>query len=243
MIDEISLRVQEYLPYLEDLRVRLYRGVIMFVVLFFVGFFMTSFFIKKALLFLHIDGVVIATTSPFQVADIAMDCGFFVASLVVLPYIAYTLFSFISPGLTYKEKRKIILVIPISIILFLIGFIYGLGIFYYGLQFLAQLNISLGVANIWDIGIFISQIFLTASLLGVLFEFPIILTFLIRLGVFSSSFLRTKRKVAIAAVFVLVALLPPTDGISLIAMSVPLLGLYEATLLLNNKKQYVWNRN
>ena len=243
MLDELVVRAQEYLPYLEDLRRRLYRGVVLFATLFFVGFFMTSFFIKQALQFMQVDGVTIATTSPFQVADIAMDCGFFVASLIVLPYVAYTLFSFISPGLTKKEKRKIVLIIPVSILLFLVGFLYGLAIFYYGLQFLAQLNLSLGIANIWDIGIFISQIFLTASLLGILFEFPIALTVFIRLGLFSAGYLRTKRKIAIVTVFIFVALLPPTDGISLIAMSVPLIGLYEATLLLNNKKHYVWNRN
>lgn len=233
MIEEIGGKLEEYLPYLEDLRKRLYRGVVFFVILFLVGFFSTSFFIKNALLFMKVDGVVIATTSPFQVADIAMDCGFFIASLMVFPYITYTLFSFIAPGLTRKEKKKILLSVPLSIFLFLSGFLYGIGIFYYGLEFLARLNMALGVANIWDLGMFISQIFLTASLLGILFEFPIFLTLLIRLGIFSVQFLRSKRKIAVLTVFVFVALLPPTDGISLIAMSVPLIGLYEATLLLN----------
>ena len=152
---------------------------------------------------------------------------------MVFPYITYTLFSFIAPGLTKKEKKKILLSVPLSIFLFLSGFLYGIGIFYYGLEFLARLNMALGVANIWDLGMFISQIFLTASLLGILFEFPIFLTLLIRLGIFSVQFLRSKRKIAVLTVFVFVALLPPTDGISLIAMSVPLIGLYEATLLLN----------
>lgn len=243
MLDDIGERVQEYLPYLEEIRRRLYRGVLLFCALFLTGFFSTSFIVKHALLLMHVQGVTIATTSPFQFADLAMDCGFFIASVVIFPYVTYTLFSFISPGLTRREKRKIFLLVPVSIILFALGFIYGVGIFYYGLTFLAQININVGIVNIWDISMFVSQIFLTASLLGILFEFPVALTFLMHLGIIKPELLRDKRKVAIAAIFIFVALLPPTDGISLILMSVPLVGLYEMTLLLNNKKHYVWNRN
>lgn len=234
MLDDFGDKITEYLPYLEDLRVRLYRGAILFCVMFIAGFFSTSFFLKHLLIALHVEGVTIATTSPFQFADLAMNCGFFMASLVVFPYIIFTLFSFVSPGLTKKEKSKFFLALPASIILFIIGFLYGVVLFYYGLNFLAQLNIALGIANIWDIGMFISQILVTATLLGILFEYPMILTLLIRSGFISTALLRSKRKLAIVTVFIFVALLPPTDGISLIAMSVPLLGLYEATLLLNN---------
>jgi len=243
MLKDTEAKLVEYLPFLEDLHKRLYRSVVLFCIVFVVGFMSTGFLIKYALIVMHVEGVTIATTSPFQFADLAMDCGFFLASLVIFPYLTLSLFRFVSPGLTKQEKRKIFLTVPISIILFVVGFIYGIAIFYYGLSFLAQVNINLGVANIWDISMFISQIFLTASLLGILFEFPIFLTLLIRLGFVNAHYLRSKRKVAIVAIFVFVSLLPPTDGISLILMSVPLAGLYELTLLLNNKKHYVWNRN
>lgn len=243
IFNNLGEKTAEYLPFLEDLHRRLYRAVVLFCVFFIAGFMSTSFLIKHALILLDLQGVTIATTSPFQFADLAMDCGFFLASLIVFPIIAYSLFTFISPGLTKKERRKIFLTVPISIFLFIAGFVYGVILFYYGLTFLAQVNISLGVANIWDISMFISQIFLTASLLGVLFQFPILLTFLIRINFMTKDFLQKKRKVAITTIFIFASLLPPTDGISLILMSVPLVGLYEMTLLLNNKKNYVWNRN
>ncbi len=233
MLDELGAEAREYLPFLEDLRARLYRGAIIFGVFFVSGFFLTSLFLTYLLSALHMDDVTIATTSPFQFADLAMNCGFFLACLVTLPYVMYTLYSFISPGLTIYERRKFFLSLPVSIVLFLVGFSYGVVLFYYGLQFLAAMNTSLGIANIWDIGMFISQILVTATLLGVLFEFPIILTFCMKIGIITKRALRAKRKLAIASVFIFVALLPPTDGISLLAMSVPLIGLYEATLLFN----------
>ena len=243
MLEELEVKAAEYMPFLEDLHRRVYKAIILFCVLFVVGFLFTSFIIKHALLLLDVQGYTIAPTSPFQCADLAMDRGCFIASVIVFPYIAYTLFSFVSPGLTRKEKTKIFLAVPISVGLFITGFIYGVILFYYGLTFLAQVNISLGIANIWDISMFFSQIFLTASLLGILFEFPIILSFLIRLGVMDVTYLKKNRRIAMAAIVIFASLLPPTDGISLILMSVPLVGLYEMTLLLNNKKHYVWNRN
>lgn len=243
MLEELQDKAIEYAPFLDDLHRRIYRSIVLFCVLFIGGFLSTAFILRNLLKLMDVEGVTIATTSPFQFADLAMDCGFFIASVIVLPYLVFNLFSFISPGLTRKEKSKIFLAVPISIGLFAVGFVYGVIIFYYGLTYLAKVNISLGVANIWDISMFISQIFLTASLLGILFEFPIILSFLIRLGIMDAAYLRKNRRVAFAAIVIFVSLLPPTDGISLILMSVPLVGLYEMTLLLNNKKNYVWNRN
>jgi len=198
--------------------------------------------LKKILDLVHFDQVTIATSSPFQFADIAMDFGFFLAIMVCVPYIIYSFYIFLVPALTKNEQVKLLKSTPLSIGLFIIGFSYGFFILYYALEALASINASLGIANFWNIGQFLSQIFITSALLGLVFEFPLLLTLLIKLGIITPKTLKGQRRVAYFLVFALTALLPPTDGISLVAMALPLVLLYEVTIVLNNRKYYVWTR-
>lgn len=228
--------MEKYLPYLEDLRLRLYRGVILFLVFFVVGFFYTGTILKKILNLVQLDDVTIATSSPFQYVEIAMNFGFFTAIMFCVPYIIYSFYIFSVPALTKKERGKLLKSVPLSIGLFVIGFSYGFFVLYYSLGMLAAINTNLGIANFWNIAQFLSQIFITSALLGLIFEFPLFLTMLIKMGFFTNQILKDYRRVAYLLIFALAALLPPTDGLSLIALTLPLLLLYEATILLNNKK-------
>ncbi len=215
----------------------------MFVVFFVGGFLSAGIILKKVLSLVQVDQVLIASSSPFQFANIAMDVGFFLAIMVAAPYIIYSFYAFIVPALTRGEKIQLLKSVPISIGLFVMGFCYGFFILYYALGLLASINVSIGVANIWDISQFLSQMFITAALLGFVFEFPLLLTLFIKLGVIRVEALKNKRRIAYFLICCLTALLPPTDGLSLIAMALPLVLLYEATILLNNKKDYVWIRD
>jgi len=242
-LEEFKKNFEKFLPFLEDLRKRLYRGVILFVVFFLGGFLSAGEILKKTLSFIHLDQVTITTHSPFQFVDVAMDVGFFLAIMVSVPYIIYSFYVFIIPALTKREKIKLLKTVPVSVGLFVTGFFYGFFILYYALELLAAVNVSLGIANFWNISQFLSEIFITSALLGLLFEFPILLNLLIKLGIITPQTLKDKRRIAYFLILCLVSLLPPTDGISLIAMALPLVLLYEGTILLNNKKEYVWIRN
>jgi len=231
--EELKKNIEKFLPFLEDLRKRLYRGVVLFIIFFFSGFFSAGIILKKLLNFVHIDQVVIATSSPFQVVNVAMDVGFFFAIMFFGPYIIYSFYVFIMPALTKRERKKLLKSIPFSIILFIFGFLYGFFILNYSLETLASINISMGIANFWNISEFLSQMFVTSALLGLAFEFPLFLSLLIKLGMITSQTLKNNRRIAYFFLFALTALLPPTDGISLIAMTVPLVLLYEVTILLN----------
>ena len=224
---------------MEDLQRRLYRVVILFIVFFCVGFLSAGAILKKILKFAHIDQVVIATSSPFQFADIAMDVGFFLAIVVSVPYVIYSFYAFIAPALARKEKIILLKSIPLSALLFIIGFCYGFSILYYALGLLASINIRLGIANFWNIGQFLSQVLVTSAMLGFIFEFPLLLSLLIKLGITTPQALKNNRRVAYFLTMCLTALLPPTDGVSLIALALPLVLLYEVTILLNSEKHYV----
>lgn len=185
------------------------------------------------------EGVTIVTTSPFQLIDLAMSAGFFLGCVVIVPIFIYYLYRFIRPGLLPRERRVFMLSLPVSLGLFILGFLYSCVMLYFAVNLVAQVNVSLGVVNYWDIGLFVSQMVLTSSLLGVLFVYPIIITFLIKLRLLTVEFLVSKRRHAIVGIFVLVSLLPPTDGLSLILMSAPLVLIFELTILCNRKNRRV----
>lgn len=235
---------EKHLFYLESLRQRLYHTVILFCGAFLIGFFLAGKILKKVLLFTNIEQVTVATSSPFQLANLAVDIGFFIAIMTTVPYLIYNFYSFIAPALTTKERWDLFKSIPASIGLFVLGFTYGLFVLYYALELLASLNVSLGIKNIWNVSEFLSQMFLTAALLGLVFEFPLLFTLFIKMGLFDASALKHYRRLAYFLIFCLISLLPPTDGLSLVVMSLPLALLYEVTILLNNNKQaYVWTRH
>ena len=224
------------MPYLEDLRGRLYLGVALFMVCFVGGFLSAGVILKTFLQFFQLKDVVIATTSPFQYITVATDVGFFLAIMVTAPYIMYSLYVFIIPAFTRSEKKRLLKSIPIFFGLFIIGFVYGFLILYYSLGLLAAINVGLGIANIWNISQFLSEMLITSALLGFVFEFPLLLTLLIKLGITTPQTLKNNRKLAYFSSLCVAALLPPADVVSLLAMALPLVLLYEGAILLNNKK-------
>ena len=228
-------KYEKFYPYLEDLRKRLYRGVVLFAAMFFIGFFQTATLLRFIISNFNIKDVVIATTSPFQFTDLATDVGFFLAIVVCIPYFIYNTYAFITPALTKKEKKFLYMSVPACVLLFAVGFMYGFLILYNTLQLLANINVGIGIQNIWNVSDFMMQIFMTASFLGLFFEFPIVMTLLLKMRIIKVKMLKEKRRLAYFLIFALTALLPPTDGISLIAISLPLILLYEVTILFNKK--------
>lgn len=233
MENRIQKIITEFGPYLEDLRKRIYRIAVFFIFFFVVGFLLSGQIIKIIVSVVNLDNVAIVVTSPFQILGLGVDIGMFLAIIITLPFVIWNLYFFIKPALSGPEINSMFLIFPISFILFVAGFAYGFFALYWGLKTIAMLNVSFGLQNIWDIGLFLSQMAVTAALLGALFQFPIIMTFLIRLGIISRQLLVKQRRLAHLIIFIVVALLPPTDGLSLVIMSVPLILLYEITVWLN----------
>jgi len=238
-VNNFQKSIAKYSVYFEELRSKLVLLVKIFAVVFVLAFFNIAPIIKLLMKYLTMDGVKVITTSPFQLVELAMSVGFFISCIVTIPILIYFFYRFLKPALLPKEIKFFLLSLPLGIILFLIGFIYSCVMLYYAIKLIAVLNISLGVENYWDISTFITQIILTSTLLGLLFIFPLVITFLIKLGIVSVQFLRSKRKHAIVIIFIIVSLLPPTDGLSLVLMAVPLVLIFELTILFNKKSRKV----
>ncbi len=236
-MEEFKKNIGKFLPFLEELQRRLFTGVILFAVCFVTGFMSAGIILKKLTgLIDYNKEVTLVVSSPFQFIQVAMDLGFFLAILITAPYVVYNFYSFILPALTKSERKILLKLAPVTLGLFICGFFYGLLVLYYALGMLASLNTSLGIANFWNISQFLSEMLVTSVMLGLFFEFPIVLTLLIKFGVITSTTLKDNRRVAYAVLLILAVVLPPTDPVSLLALVAPLWLLYEATIVLNTKK-------
>ena len=191
-MDEFKKYLVVYAEYLEEARKKIYTLVVVFITAFAVGFFMTTPFLKIFLSYLKIKDVVSTTTSPFQIVDLAMNVGILFAVIVIAPFVVRTFYIFLKPALLGRERKFFFILLPIGLLLFVVGFIYGFATMYYALRLIAQVNVGLGVINLWDISRFISQMVLTSTFLGLIFQFPIIVTFLIKINMVTISFLKSK---------------------------------------------------
>ncbi len=232
-MDDFKAKIKQFRPYLEDLFNRLRFIALCFIISFIAGFFLSTPLIKYLILFFDFKNVTLATTSPFQLFDLAMDIGFFFSAFICIPITVHQTYVFIRNGLKKKERRTFFFTLPLSILLFVIGFVYGFFILYFTLQVLANVNIGLGIQNLWDISFFMSKIIYTSALLGLIFQFPIILSVLIRFGLLKIESLKNKRRYATMAIVIFTSLLPPTDGVSLLMMALPLVAIYEITIIYN----------
>lgn len=227
--------ISKNVSYLEEIRRRLFIVAVFFMVIFLGSLIMAKPIIKFFLKIFYVKDVQVALTSPFQFFGLSVNTALFLAIVISFPLIIFQVFYFLKPALTKKERRSVIKFILISIFLFVLGFSSGIVIMHFVVEMLASLNYDLGVVNMWDINFFISQILLTAALLGVMFQFPIVLTILIKMGIIDVGNLRKKRHMAIASSFIFSSLLPPTDAISLTMMALPLILIYEITIFVNRK--------
>ena len=153
--------------------------------------------------------------------------------ILSFPYIIYEFWKFISPGLYEKERKNARGFIFIASILFFIGVLFG----YYivtplSINFLGNYSVSSEIFNDFDLSIYIGL--LRASLLasGIIFELPIIIYFLTRIGVVTPEFLRKNRKISLVLVLSLSAIITPPDVVSQIIVSIPILILYEVSILI-----------
>lgn len=234
MVDKLPRFLSTNLYYLEELRVCLVRSIVVFIIAFIAGFAYCGPIVRFALSKLQLEQVSIVVTSPFQFLNLASDIGILSGLLITLPYIFIQFLFFVRPALSKHEFRLFFFLIPGACALFALGAAYGFITLYYGLQLIADLNVSFGLQNLWDISLFMAEIMITSLLLGACFEFPILLVIANKVGLISKTILTKHRRTAYASIFILISLLPPTDGVSLIVMSLPLVLLYEISVSLTS---------
>ncbi len=229
-IDKLKTR---YSPFVKEIRKRVLFTVYFFMGSTFVGFIFYEQIIKFLVDLLSLQGINIVFTSPFQFINLSVSCGVAVGLVAVFPVIIYQILSFLKPALKEKEYKTVTRFLPFSIFLFLIGFIFGAIIMKWQIEIFLARSVSLGIGNILDISRLLSVVLLTSALLGVGFQFPIVLLLLMRLKIISQRWLSKKRPWVYLGSFIFALFLPPDSILADVFLSLPLIALFEFTLLIN----------
>jgi sec-independent protein translocase protein TatC len=162
----------------------------------------------------------------FTYLKVAFLSGLILAS----PYLIYHFWMFVAPGLYRKERRVLAPIVLLSSLFFVGGALFGYFIvFPFGFKFF----LSFATETIRPLPSMKEYLGFAAKLLlafGLVFELPMILTFMARLGIVSVDFLKRNRKYAILLFFTGAAILTPPDVVTQIMMALPLMVLYEISI-------------
>lgn len=153
--------------------------------------------------------------------------------IIAFPYIIYEFWKFISPAMYANERNTARGFIFISSLLFFFGVLFG----YYlvtplSINFLGKYQVSEVVLNEFDIGSYISLVRSSVIACGLIFELPILIYFLTKIGLVTPEFLRKYRKFALVIVLILSAIITPPDILSQIIVAIPVLILYEVSIVI-----------
>ena len=119
-----------------------------------------AIFYKQILSFImnrfDLTGINVVLTSPYQVIELAIQTGIYTGLVITLPLMVYMFISFLKPALQPDEYKLIVSLIPISIGLFVTGFLFGVWVMNFVIQLFTKATFDLAVGNIWDISRFFS---------------------------------------------------------------------------------------
>lgn len=255
-VDEMS-----FLDHLEDLRWHLIRICIAIVVCGSVAFSFKGFIFDTILFgpsrmsfptykwlcqiaqLLGIEDTTFCGTEfPFDIQSRTMAGQFsahiwtsiYAGFIVAFPYVMYQLWKFISPGMKTNERKTSRGFIVVSSFLFFIGVLFG----YYiitplSINFLGSYMVSSQVENNFDLSSYIGLLRASVIASGFIFELPIVIFFLTKVGLVTPEFLRKYRKFALVIVLIFSAIITPPDVASQIIVAIPVLILYEVSIYIS----------
>lgn len=252
--DEMS-----FLEHLEDLRWALIRGLLGWIILTITAFAMKNyifgyiifgpkrqdFFTYQLLQRIGIpykapDFPLVSTTLTGQFTShllVSVYSGF----ILGFPFIFWQIWRFIKPGLYPNEVKATRGVVGYATFLFIVGLLFGYFVITpVSLSFLVQYSVDdvHTVKNMFHLGDYISVVSLLTFAFGIIFEMPLIIYFLAKVGIMTPPFMRHYRRHAILVIFILSALITPTtDMITQLIVAIPMLFLYEISILVAGRVQ------
>lgn len=249
-----------FLDHLEELRWHLIRSTFAIVLIGCVAFLMKDFIFDtiifgpkkmnfptyrlfcKAATFIGLESDFCADSLPFTIQNRTMAGQFsahiwtsiWAGFIVGFPYVLYEMWKFISPGLHPNERKHSKGFIFTASFLFFLGVLFG----YYvvaplSINFLGTYQVSKEVSNEIDISSFIANVRASVIACGILFELPIIIYFLTKVGLVTPEIMKKYRKIALVIVLILSAVITPPDVTSQIIVAVPVLILYQVSIYIS----------
>jgi sec-independent protein translocase protein TatC len=185
---------------------------------------------------LCIEDIKLVLQSRFMTGQftITIVAAFVLGLVIAFPYVAWEIWRFIKPGLKLREKKGSRGAVAA------ISFLFGLGISF-GYFVIAPLmvyvmvnyTISDLIVNEFDITSYVSTFIALVFGCGVLFELPVVIYFLSKIGMVTPKFLRRYRKHSIIVILIIAAIITPPDPISQVVITIPLYLLFEISILIS----------
>lgn len=259
-IGNTKIKEMSFLDHLEELRWHLIRSTIAIVVFGTVAFIAKEFIFDvllfgpkksdfptykllcKAATYLNFKESFCFEELPFRIQSRTM-AGQFSAHIwtsitagiiIAFPYIIYEFWKFVSPGLKKGERRNSRGFIIIASFLFFLGVLFG----YYvvtplSINFLGSYKVSEQVFNDFDLSGYIALVRASVLASGLIFELPIIIYFLTKIGLVTPELLKKYRKFALVIMLIVSAVITPPDIASQVIVAVPVIILYEVSIFIS----------
>lgn len=150
------------------------------------------------------------------------------AVLLASPYIVFELFRFISPALYESEKRYSYIVAGVIYMLFLLGLLMSYFVLFpISFQFLATYQVDEEIVNTITLNSYISTFTTLTFMMGVVFQLPVIVLVLGKMGFIDADMMKRYRAYAFVIIMIIAAIITPPDLFTLVLVTIPIYGLYE----------------
>ncbi|MFC2014452.1 twin-arginine translocase subunit TatC [Chloroflexota bacterium] len=220
------------LGHIGELRKRLIRSVIVIVVAIIIAFIFYEV-IFDILLVPAPPGINLQAVKMTEMLGTTMRVALISGIILAMPYLTYEFIMFVAPALTSREKKYTLLILPWIVLMFAVGVAFA---YFIIIPRITGFLISWGSDIVSIQPMFSDYINIVTRLLlvvGLVFEMPVLTTFLARIGVIKPHWLADRRKPAIIIAFILAGMITPTiDPINQCLIAIPLLALYELSIWL-----------
>ncbi len=233
-----------FFEHLEELRWRIVRMLIGIVLGTIICWIFIDFLIDGVLLrpVTHLNATLTGSQQPIHLQNLKpfgqlfvyMEVAIVGGVLLSLPNLLYQLWAFIAPGLMPKERKYVRSIVFFSTFCFIAGVVFAYFVMLpAALQFFSGFG-STTIQNNIAINEYMSFVISVLLAAGVVFELPMVSWFLSKIGILRPEFMRRYRRHSIVVIFLLAAALTPgTDPVSQILLAIPLVVLYEISILVS----------